>query len=155
MAREHIVVKARQRAQEFCDRFGLRVPIVQAPMAGSSPPALAIAVAEGGGMGAAGVLRDSPLRIAEWVERFRAATSGALFGGSIAHGAIPAWLCRSSAALARGGWCPPHRLRLGKRRLPRGALRRTLVGRVASFSIGHSSSLSSFRRTCRRNRVQC
>ena len=47
MAKEHIVVKARQRAQEFCDRFGLRVPIVQAPMAGSSPPALAIAVAKG------------------------------------------------------------------------------------------------------------
>jgi len=77
MAREHIVVQARQRAQEFCDRFGLRVPIVQAPMAGCSPPALAIAVVEAGGMGAAGVLRDSPSRIAEWVDRFRAASSGA------------------------------------------------------------------------------
>ena len=77
MAKEHIVVTARQRAGEFCDRFGLRVPIVQAPMAGSSPPALAIAVADGGGMGATGVLRDSPSRIAEWVEQFRAATSGA------------------------------------------------------------------------------
>jgi len=77
MAREHIVVQARQRAQEFCDRFGLRVPIVQAPMAGSSPPALAIAVAEVGGMGATGVLRDSPSRIAEWVERFRAASASA------------------------------------------------------------------------------
>jgi nitronate monooxygenase len=77
MAREHIVVQARQRAQEFCDRFGLRVPIVQAPMAGCSPPALAIAVVEAGGMGAAGVLRDSPSRIAEWVERFRATSSGA------------------------------------------------------------------------------
>jgi nitronate monooxygenase len=77
MTKEHIVVTARQRAQEFCDRFGLRVPIVQAPMAGSSPPALAIAVAEGGGMCATGVLRDSPSRIAEWVEQFRAATSGA------------------------------------------------------------------------------
>ena len=77
VAKEHIVVTARQRAREFCDRFGLRVPIVQAPMAGSSPPALAIAVAEVGGMGATGVLRDSPSRIAEWVEQFRAATSGA------------------------------------------------------------------------------
>jgi nitronate monooxygenase len=71
------VTTARQRALGFCERFGLRVPILQAPMAGSSPPALAIAVAEAGGIGAAGVLRESPSNIAQWVERFRSATSGA------------------------------------------------------------------------------
>ena len=76
-AKEDIVAKPRQRAQEFCDRFGLRVPILQAPMAGSSPPELAIAVARAGGMGAAGVLRESPSSIAQWVEQFRGATSGA------------------------------------------------------------------------------
>jgi nitronate monooxygenase len=69
---------ARQRAQEFCERFGLRVPILQAPMAGSSPPELAIEVAEAGGMGARGVLQDTPVGIADWVERFRARSSGAL-----------------------------------------------------------------------------
>ncbi|MFC4589127.1 NAD(P)H-dependent flavin oxidoreductase [Sphaerisporangium corydalis] len=69
---------ARQRAQAFCDRFGLVLPILQAPMSGSSPPELAVAVAEAGGMGAAGVLRDTPERIAEWAERFRAGSSGAL-----------------------------------------------------------------------------
>jgi nitronate monooxygenase len=62
---------------EFCDRFGLRLPIVQAPMAGVSRPELAIAVAEAGGMGASGALLDSPQRIAEWVGQFRAKSNGA------------------------------------------------------------------------------
>jgi nitronate monooxygenase len=66
------------RAREFCNRFGLHLPIVQSPMAGACPPELAIAVAEAGGMGACGVLQDSPERIAEWVRKFRAGTAGAL-----------------------------------------------------------------------------
>jgi len=70
------VTTARQRAQEFCDRFGLRVPIVQAPMAAACPTELAIAVAEAGGMGAAGVLRDSPSVITQWAERFRGGSAG-------------------------------------------------------------------------------
>ena len=45
---------ARQRAEAFCARFGLRAPILMAPMAGACPPALAAAVANGGGMGAKG-----------------------------------------------------------------------------------------------------
>ncbi|MGW8952266.1 NAD(P)H-dependent flavin oxidoreductase [Streptomyces sp. NPDC055709] len=65
-----------QRAHTFCDRFGMRLPVVQAPMAGSSPPELAAAVAEAGGMGAAGVLLDTPDRIAAWTDRFRARSAG-------------------------------------------------------------------------------
>jgi nitronate monooxygenase len=65
-----------QRVQEFCERFGLAVPILEAPMAGACPPELAIAVAEAGGMGANGVVLDHPDRIARWVERFRAGSSG-------------------------------------------------------------------------------
>jgi nitronate monooxygenase len=76
-AEEENVGDARQRAQKFCDRFGLRMPILQAPMAGSSPPELAIEVAEAGGMGARGVLQDTPAGIADWTERFRGASSGA------------------------------------------------------------------------------
>jgi nitronate monooxygenase len=68
--------QVRQRVGEFCDRFGLRLPILQAPMAGACPPELAIAVAEAGGMAASGVLQDRPERIAEWVEQFRAGSSG-------------------------------------------------------------------------------
>ncbi|WP_201359245.1 NAD(P)H-dependent flavin oxidoreductase [Mycobacterium paraintracellulare] len=72
-----MAVTTRQRVHEFCNRFGLQAPIVQAPMAGASPPELAIAIALAGGMGAAGVLLDRPADIAEWANRFRAATSGA------------------------------------------------------------------------------
>src|ERR1700683_5232356 len=39
------------RAEAFCDRFGLQVPILLAPMAGACPPALSIAVANAGGLG--------------------------------------------------------------------------------------------------------
>jgi nitronate monooxygenase len=46
-------------------------------MAGSSPPELAIAVAQAGGMGANGALQDTPERIAEWARRFRASSNGA------------------------------------------------------------------------------
>lgn len=67
----------RQRARTFCDRFGMRLPIVQAPMAGSSPADLAVAVAQAGGMGAAGVLRSTPVEIAAWVDRFRSRATGA------------------------------------------------------------------------------
>lgn len=65
-----------RRVGEFCERYGLRVPILEAPMAGSCPPELAIAVAEAGGMGAAGVLLDQPDRIAAWAKRFRAGSDG-------------------------------------------------------------------------------
>ncbi|MDT7697735.1 MAG: nitronate monooxygenase [Pseudonocardiales bacterium] len=63
-----------QRVVEFCERFGLRLPILEAPMAGACPPELAIAVAEAGGMGANGVVLDPPERISGWAERFRAAS---------------------------------------------------------------------------------
>ncbi|MDN5918524.1 MAG: nitronate monooxygenase [Pseudonocardia sp.] len=68
----------RRRGEEFCTRFGLRVPVVSSPMAGACPPELAIAVAEAGGMGAAGVMHDSPERIADWMRRFREGSSGAV-----------------------------------------------------------------------------
>ena len=55
---------ARQRAEAFCARFGLRAPILMAPMAGACPPALAAAAANGGGMGARGALLNDPASIA-------------------------------------------------------------------------------------------
>ena len=66
------------RADAFCARFGLLVPVLMAPMAGSCPPGLAAAVANGGGMGGMGALNDPPERIAAWVADFRAASNGAL-----------------------------------------------------------------------------
>lgn len=68
---------ARQRAESFCARFGLRAPILMAPMAGTCPPGLAAAVANGGGMGAMGALLNDPAGIAAWVAAFRAQSNGA------------------------------------------------------------------------------
>lgn len=67
---------AKARAAAFCERFGLRVPILLAPMAGSSPPALASAVANAGGMGALGALNTTPEGIADWARAFRAQSNG-------------------------------------------------------------------------------
>ena len=66
------------RVPEFCDQFGLGLPILQAPMSGACPPGLAVAVANAGGMGADGALLDGPERIAEWMEQFRAGSRGAV-----------------------------------------------------------------------------
>ena len=70
--------KMRDRAQLFCARFGMDVPILLAPMAGACPPSLSIAVANAGGMGAAGVLLLSPADIAAWMQEFRAGSAGAV-----------------------------------------------------------------------------
>ena len=67
---------ARRRAQEFCDRFGLRLPILQAPMAGACPPALAAAVASASGLGGFGALMSSPAQMRDWAAQFRAASNG-------------------------------------------------------------------------------
>lgn len=64
------------RATAFCQRFGLEVPLLMAPMAGSSPPALAAAVAQAGGMGGCGALALSPAGMADWAARFRQMTDG-------------------------------------------------------------------------------
>src|SRR5579864_7382989 len=66
----------RQRAAEFCRRFGLRVPILMAPMAGACPAGLAAAVANAGGMGGFGALTTAPDGIIRWVEQFRAQSNG-------------------------------------------------------------------------------
>jgi nitronate monooxygenase len=65
-----------RRARTFCERYGLRAPILLAPMAGACPPGLAAAVASGGGMGAHGALNSKPEAIREWVREFRAAGGG-------------------------------------------------------------------------------
>ena len=71
MARE-----AAERARQFCERFGLRLPILLAPMAGACPASLSIAVGQAGGMGAMGALPSSPDAIRRWVADVRAGTSG-------------------------------------------------------------------------------
>lgn len=68
---------ALERARKFAETYNMQVPIMLAPMAGACPPSLSIAVANAGGMGAAGVLMMSPEGIREWVREVRAGSNGA------------------------------------------------------------------------------
>src|ERR1700730_9318431 len=63
----------RGRAMAFCQQYGLRIPILQAPMAGFCPVNLAVAVADAGAMGA---LMSSPEAIAKWAAEFRSRSLG-------------------------------------------------------------------------------
>jgi nitronate monooxygenase len=62
----------------FCAQLGIEVPIVQAPMAGSSGVALAIAVAQAGGLGSLPAAMLSSTQLAEQIEEFRRATDAPL-----------------------------------------------------------------------------
>jgi nitronate monooxygenase len=69
---------ALKRAGAFAERFGLQLPVLMAPMAGVPALPLATAVADAGGMAAVGALLMEPKAMADWVARFRAASSGPL-----------------------------------------------------------------------------
>src|SRR5438309_4487699 len=66
----------RSRARSFCDRFGIRVPILLAPMAGASAPALSIAVVNAGGLGACGAVLMRPEEIGRWANEVRSQSAG-------------------------------------------------------------------------------
>src|SRR6266581_7400351 len=66
----------RARVDSFCRRFGLELPVLLAPMAGASVPALSIAVMHAGGLGACGALLMQPDEIAAWADEVRAKGNG-------------------------------------------------------------------------------
>jgi nitronate monooxygenase len=66
----------RARAQAFCERFGLKLPIILAPMAGACPPSLSIAMMNAGSLGACGALLMRPEEIVAWADEVRAKASG-------------------------------------------------------------------------------
>ncbi len=66
-----------RRVQAFSENVGIRLPILLAPMAGACPPALSIAVANAGGLGACGALLMSPEAILSWCDQFRLGSNGA------------------------------------------------------------------------------
>lgn len=97
------------RTERFCERFGIELPILLAPMAGACPPSLSIAVANAGGMGAAGLLLHSPDGIRQWMEEFRGSSNGAVQLNIWIPDPLPA---RDAAHEARvreflGNWGPP------------------------------------------------
>jgi nitronate monooxygenase len=67
---------ARARAKNFCEVYGLKIPILLAPMAGACPVALSVAVANAGAMGAMGALLTPPEGIAAWSDSFRRESRG-------------------------------------------------------------------------------
>ncbi len=77
LAMSAVMSGTRERAAAFCQKFGLRVPILMAPMAGACPVGLAAAVANAGGMGGFGALMTPPDAIAGWANGFRGQSNGA------------------------------------------------------------------------------
>jgi nitronate monooxygenase len=73
-----MAAETRARAQAFCQRFGLDLPILLAPMAGACPPGLSAAVANAGGMAALGALTETPETIAAWIAEFRGQSNRAV-----------------------------------------------------------------------------
>src|SRR6202049_1572100 len=67
----------RDRTTAFCARFGLRVPILLAPMAGACAPALSIAVANAGGLGSCGAALMQPDGVVAWAREVRTSSNGA------------------------------------------------------------------------------
>lgn len=64
------------RAEAFCAKLGIEVPILLAPMASTCPPSLSIAVARAGGFGACGALTMQPAAIKSWAAEVRAGSNG-------------------------------------------------------------------------------
>lgn len=60
----------------FCQRLGVRYPIIQAPMAGVSTPALASAVSEAGGLGSLGLGASGVDKAREQIRATRELTTG-------------------------------------------------------------------------------
>lgn len=67
------------RAAAFCASYGLRIPVLLAPMAGACPPSLAIAVASAGGLGACGAITLQPEAIRAWASEFRSGSRDGRF----------------------------------------------------------------------------
>jgi len=66
------------RAETFCGKYGLKMPILLAPMAGACPVGLSVALANAGSMGALGALTSTPEAIRNWVQEFRLKSGGPL-----------------------------------------------------------------------------
>lgn len=66
------------RAEAFCRDYGIRLPILMAPMAGACPVPLAVAVGNAGGMGACGALLMGPDAIRDWSAKYRTGTNAGL-----------------------------------------------------------------------------
>jgi nitronate monooxygenase len=100
------------------EKIGIAVPIVQAPMAGVSTPALAAAVSNAGGLGSIGVGATTAQGAREMIQAVRAATDAPVNVNVFCHRPAvanadreAAWLDRLASVFARYGAQPPRQLR--------------------------------------------
>jgi nitronate monooxygenase len=92
-------------------------PIVQAPMAGVSTPAMAAAVANAGGLGSLGIGATDAAGASKMIAEFRARSTGSLNVNVFCHAPAradtpreAAWIARLEPELARLGATPPESL---------------------------------------------
>jgi len=83
------------------DRIGIELPIIQAPMAGISPPAMAAAVSRAGGLGSIGVGATNAEGAGAMIAEVRARTSGPLNVNVFCHRPARPDPQRESAWIAR------------------------------------------------------
>lgn len=98
-------------------RLGLSIPLVQAPMAGTSTPALAAAVCNAGGLGSIAVGTLTPEAAARDIAQVRAATDRPFNVNLFVHAAPApdpagdaAWIAALTPLFAKFGAEPPARL---------------------------------------------
>src|SRR4051812_12116118 len=65
---------ARWPETRVTELLGVRYPLIQAPMAGSTPPEMVAAVAQAGGLGSLGAARMSPEELRAAIRAVRALT---------------------------------------------------------------------------------
>ncbi len=98
----------------FLQALGVRLPIIQAPMAGTSTPALAAAVNAAGGLGSIAVGAGSAKSAGETIRALKGLTEGAFNVNLFCHqparrdaGREAAWLAALSGPFAEFGAVPP------------------------------------------------
>ena len=103
--------------QEFLARLGLRLPIVQAPMAGVSTPELAAAVSNAGGLGSIGIGAVSAGQGRQQIVATRALTDRPFNVNVFCHAPAQrnpereaAWLAHLAPLFAEAGIAPPAAL---------------------------------------------
>ncbi|SHK37376.1 nitronate monooxygenase [Roseomonas rosea] len=92
---------ADQADRRILDLFGITLPIIQAPMAGSTSPEMVIAVSEAGGLGSLPAAQYTPDGLREALAAVRAGTARPVNLNFFAHREVPADPERQAAWVAR------------------------------------------------------
>lgn len=109
---------ANATSSSLLSAIGISVPIIQAPMAGTSSPALAAVVSNSGGLGSLGVGAMTASKAREAIHAFRQLSNGSLninlFVHQPAHANAAkeaAWIARLAPEFKRFGATPPSSLK--------------------------------------------